>query len=102
MTPKRKAAPGQGNGSKVKQTKPEDTFSGKIDASADERHASLLEEAAQILGQSIFRSRFSSPQVSKLEEALRLLLIDGAAFHRFRANHFRRDAGFIFQDRKVA
>jgi hypothetical protein len=99
---KRKAAPGQGNGSKVRQEENKTTVFDKVESTADLAHAALLEEAAQILGQSIFRSRFNSPQVSKLEEALRLLLIDGAAFHRFRASHFRRDQGFLFQDRKAA
>jgi hypothetical protein len=99
MTPKSKAAPGQGNGFKVKQTKAEDTFSGKVDASADQAHADLMEKAASVLSQSIFRSRFTSPDVSILENALHILLLDAARFHRWRGSHYRKDAGFIFQDR---
>lgn len=91
----------RGNGSKVRPANKTTVFD-KLESTADLAHAALLEEAAQILGQSIFRNQFSSPHVAKLEEALRLLFITGAAYHRFRANHFRRDAGFLFDARQAA
>ena len=100
MTHKRQ--PPRSGGGKAKQTEAENTFSGKVDASADESHASLMERAASVLSQSIFRNRLTSPEVCTLEEALRVLMLDGAAFHRFRANHYRKHAGFLFQDQKVA
>jgi hypothetical protein len=99
---KRKAAPGQGNGSRIKQTEADNNFSGKVDASADQRHADLMEKAASVLSHSIFRSRLTSPDVAILESALHILLLDAAQFHRWRGSHYRKDAGFIFQDREAA
>ena len=67
-------------------------------ASADQSYSELCERAASVLGRSIFRSRFTSPDISCLEEALRVLMMDAAAYHRHRASVARGRAGFIFEE----
>jgi len=47
--------------------------------------AELLERGALILGKSIYRNRLTSPDVSALEEGLRVVFEDAAAFHREQA-----------------
>jgi hypothetical protein len=73
------------------------TFSAQSQASSDLRRAELMEKAAAILAQSIFASRFTSPDVSTLESALHVLLLDAADFHRYKASRPRRSVPILFE-----
>ena len=99
MTTNKKAAPGKER-PRIKTTQQADSSEVALvssSATADESYSQLFERAASVLGKSIFRSRFASPDVSCLEEALRVLLIDAAEYHRHKASVARGKSGFIFE-----
>lgn len=70
-------------------------------ASENEGLADLLDRAAGIIAKSIFSSRLTSPEVHTVEEGLRVLFEDAAAFHRHQAATLSLGRGFLF-DRKRA
>src|SRR5207245_6185649 len=92
--------PRSGGGSKeVIPDESDSSFLGRTEASADLSHAELLTRASKIIASSIFSNRLTSPEVHAVEEALRIVFEDAAAFHHRRGSHFRHDAGFLFEEK---
>ena len=89
-----RAAPNQ----TTKRTDSSEFVTASSSATADESYSELFERAASVLGKSIFRNRSSSPDVSTLEEALRVLMIDASEYHRHKASVARGRAGFLFEE----
>jgi len=96
--------PRSGGGSKEVPDKSKNTTSLLVEASADERRADLLEEAASLLAKSICStgSGFRSPAVRTVEEALRVLFMDAAAYHRYLSASPRNVPELLFKRSKAA
>jgi hypothetical protein len=73
------------------------SFLGRTEASADERHAELLERAAQVVSSGTF----TNPAEHILAEALRVLLQDCADWHRYLASVRRVDGRLLFDPRRA-
>lgn len=89
-----KAAPLAERGPKdyLQTNRQDDTPKSGNDANAltHSAKAERLRRAAAVIARSIFSSRLSSPDVTDLEEGIRILLEDGASYHLFKADRLRK------------
>lgn len=69
----------------------ENTSKYSTSSATHSRKAALLQSGAEILARSIFSAvGYRTPAVRTLEECLRVVLEDQAAFHRYKAERIRR------------